>query len=221
LLPRWHWRATEFVDRRGGIADEARQAHANGTRRGVLPPLNPEGIEMNFARTTVALLLLTTIAVHGANAQTTMTREQVKAELAEAIRTGNIPANGDSGLMLNELFPQRYPARDAQASRTREQVKAELAEAVRTGNMIAIGELGMKANEAFPNRYPPVAVAAGKTREQVKAETAEAIRTGDIIASGELGLKLNELYPQRYAKARGMDAVQARSASSAPDAVMR
>jgi lambda repressor-like predicted transcriptional regulator len=185
------------------------------------PLLNLEGIDMNFARTTVALLLLTTIGVQAANAQTTMTREQVRAELAEAIRTGNIPANGDSGLMLNELFPQRYPRPEVQAGRSREQVKAELAEAVRTGNVLAIGELGMKANEAFPNRYPHVAGEAGKSREQIKAETAEAIRTGDIIAGGELGLKLNELYPQRYAKARGMDTIQARSSSSATDAAMR
>jgi hypothetical protein len=36
------------------------------------------------------------------------TREQVKAELAEAIRTGDIIANGETGLKLNEEFPQRY-----------------------------------------------------------------------------------------------------------------
>ena len=36
------------------------------------------------------------------------TREQVKAELAEATRTGDIIAPGESGLKLNELYPQRY-----------------------------------------------------------------------------------------------------------------
>ncbi|NYT60243.1 DUF4148 domain-containing protein [Alcaligenaceae bacterium] len=37
-----------------------------------------------------------------------VTREQVKAELAEAIRTGNI-ITGESSAKLNEQFPQLYP----------------------------------------------------------------------------------------------------------------
>ena len=37
------------------------------------------------------------------------TREQVKAELAEAQRTGDIIADGESGKKLNELYPSRYP----------------------------------------------------------------------------------------------------------------
>ena len=170
---------------------------------------------MNFTRTTFALLLLATLGTHGAGAQSAKTREQVKAELAEAIRTGNMPASGESGLMLNELYPQRYPQRVVQAGRTREQVKVELAEAIRTGDMVAAGESGLKLNEEFPNRFPAVAVAAGKSREQVKAETAEAIRSGDMMATGDAGLKLNELYPQRYAKERGVYTAQARPTSSA------
>lgn len=39
------------------------------------------------------------------------TREQVKAELEEAIRTGDILAPGKSGRKLNELYPSRYPAK--------------------------------------------------------------------------------------------------------------
>jgi hypothetical protein len=35
-------------------------------------------------------------------------RAQVKAETAEAIRNGDMLANNDSGLKLNELYPQRY-----------------------------------------------------------------------------------------------------------------
>ena len=33
----------------------------------------------------------------------------LRAELAEAIRTGNIQGNGDRSEPLNELFPHRYP----------------------------------------------------------------------------------------------------------------
>lgn len=40
-----------------------------------------------------------------------VTREQVKAELAEAIRTGDLMADGESGRKLNEVFPNRDPAK--------------------------------------------------------------------------------------------------------------
>jgi hypothetical protein len=43
-----------------------------------------------------------------ATAATGLTRDQVKAELREAIRTGDIAVAGDSGLKMNEAFPRRY-----------------------------------------------------------------------------------------------------------------
>ena len=173
---------------------------------------------MNFARTTISLLLLAAIGTT-AQAQSEKTREQVKAELTEAIRTGDVLANGDSGLKLNEMYPQRYPHAPAAIGATRAQVKAELAEAIRTGDMIASGESGLRLNEEFPQRYPAVAFAAGKTREQVRAETAEAIRTGDMIAAGESGLKLNQLYPRHYAKELATYTAHARSSSPAAAAI--
>jgi lambda repressor-like predicted transcriptional regulator len=167
--------------------------------------------EMRFCRATLAVLLAAAGAVNGADAQSVKTREQVKAELAEAIRTGNMYAPGESGLLLNEISPQRYPEqaakRAALTGKTREQVKAELQEAIRTGDIVASGESGLKLNEEFPARYASTAapvVTAGKSREQVKSETAQAIRAGDVVANNETGMKLNELYPQRYAKEREM-----------------
>ena len=71
---------------------------------------------MNIARTTISLVLLAALGTT-AQAQSDMTREQVKAELADAIRTGDILAPGDSGLKLNEEFAQRYAK--ARASRDR------------------------------------------------------------------------------------------------------
>ncbi|UYO92475.1 DUF4148 domain-containing protein [Pollutimonas sp. M17] len=109
-----------------------------------------------------------------------VTREQVKAELAEAIRTGNISPD-ESGLKLNEQFPQRYPAQQLVATKSRQQVNAELAEAMRTGN-ISFGESGLKLNEQFPYNYPLQDGFASKTREQVKAELAEAISKGWLYA---------------------------------------
>lgn len=109
-----------------------------------------------------------------------VTRAQVKAELAEAIRTGNV-SSGESGLKLNEQFPHRYPAQRAATSKSREQVKTELAEAISTGN-VSSGESGQKLNEQFPYNYPSQQKIAIKSREQVQAELAEAISTGQVGA---------------------------------------
>jgi hypothetical protein len=126
------------------------------------------------------------------------TREQVKAELAEAQRNGDVVANGETGLKLNELNPGRYPAKPAVPGKTRAQVKGELAEAQRTGDIVGNSRTGEKLNEMYPGRYPPKPVVVGKTRAEVKAELAEAVRNGDVIANGESGQKLNELSPGRY-----------------------
>ncbi len=85
---------------------------------------------------TYASILALTLAAFSAgsaladDASAPKTREQVKAELAEAIRTGDIEY-GERGQKLNELFPGRYPAKPAVQGKTR----AELAEAIRTGQL--------------------------------------------------------------------------------------
>jgi predicted RNase H-like HicB family nuclease len=162
--------------------------------------LTSKGPIMSTSRTTFALLALAAaLAAASAQAQTGKTREEVRAELAEAIRTGNVIANGESGLTLRELFPQRYPAIASAPGLTRAQVIGEFEEARRTGDLMAGGESGLRLNELYPQAYPTKFAGLGKTREQVKAELAEAIRTGNIMASGEAGGLLKDLYPQRYA----------------------
>ncbi len=74
-------------------------------------------------------------------------REQVKAELAEATRTGELLA--PSGLKEKSLSPGLYPAEPVVAGKPRDQVKVETAEAIRAGD-IAYGEAGLKRNELFP-----------------------------------------------------------------------
>ena len=86
------------------------------------------------------------------------TRAQVNAELTEAIRAGDIYADSEPTVKLNELFPDRYPAKSAVADKTRERVKAELAQAVRTGDIYAGGEPSWKLNELFPGLYPSQSV---------------------------------------------------------------
>lgn len=66
------------------------------------------------------------------------TRAEVLAELAEAQRTGDIAANiGNSSKKLNELYPERYPAKPVAQGKTRAQVLAELAEAQLSGELVA------------------------------------------------------------------------------------
>lgn len=113
-----------------------------------------------------------------ADAGTSLTRAQVKAELAEAVRTGDVVVV-EHGAKMNEIFPQLYPVQDATPGMTRAQVQTELAEAVRTGNM-APGEGAVALNEAFPQLYPAQHEMAGKTRDEVKAELAEAVRMGHL-----------------------------------------
>jgi hypothetical protein len=168
---------------------------------------------MRYARTTLAALLIATIGIPAAQAQTEKTREQVRAELADAMRSGSLAASGEIGLPQSELSPQRYARAAAAPGRTRDEVRAELAEATRSGNLVATGEVGTGLSTDFRKRYPDFAVAA-KSRAQVKAETAEAIRNGDMPANNDSGLKLNELYPQRYARQRGMYAAEAQPASA-------
>ncbi|WP_442595563.1 DUF4148 domain-containing protein [Parapusillimonas sp. JC17] len=107
-----------------------------------------------------------------------VTRAQVKAELAEAVRTGNMIA-GESGQQLNEIFPHNYPAQQSGSTVTRAQVKAELAEAVRAGNVVA-GESSTALNQAFPQNYVAQNQVADKSREQVRAELAEAAASGQM-----------------------------------------
>jgi len=155
---------------------------------------------MKLNRTITASLLLSVLSV-GAIAQPQITREQVKAELREAIRTGDI-IDGYLGLTRYERNPSAYPARPVVAGKTRDQVKAELREAIRIGD-ITDGYEGLTRYERNPSAYPARTVVAGRTRDEVKAELAEAIRTGDIVV-GESSLKLNEQHPGRYPKAHAL-----------------
>ena len=175
-----------------------------------------------FARATSALFLLAALGA-AAHADGGMTRAQVKAELDEAMRTGNMLAAGESGMTLRELNPQRYhPAPVVALGKSRAEVQTELADAIRTGDIMAHDESGLRVNEEFPQRFPAQVVAAGKSRAEVKAELAEAIRTGDMLANDESGLRLNEELPRHYAKPRAAQAGSPRlMTAEAPSAAGR
>ena len=94
-------------------------------------------------------LFIASAMLVGSPAFAQLTRDQVKAEFAEAVLTGGIMSNR-GGQKLNERFPDRYPAKQVQSTLTREQVKAELAEAQRTGNYVMAGEESGLCNEVHP-----------------------------------------------------------------------
>ncbi|MFO6418633.1 DUF4148 domain-containing protein [Hylemonella sp. W303a] len=149
--------------------------------------------------TSLSLVAIAAALIAGpALADTAKTREQVQAELAQAVRSGTIVAVGEDSLTLNEQFPGLYPQQTAKAGKTAEQAQAELTAAVRNGDMV-VGT-SSKMNQLFPDLYPKQAAKAGKTREQVQAELADAVRTGDIVAVGEDSTTLNQQFPGLYAQ---------------------
>jgi len=155
---------------------------------------------MISSRIAAAVLALTTLgAAHAQSASPGPTRDQVRAELLDAQRRGDLPAPGELGLKPREITPDRFAASPAVQGLTRAQVVAELQEARRNGD-VEVGESGRTAFEIAPRNFPERAVAQGKSREQVREELAEAVRTGNVVATGEIGAQLNEVYPNRYAK---------------------
>lgn len=102
---------------------------------------------MKTSYAAIIALSLSTLAASYANAEYAIadyntastatvpgkTRAQVLAELAEAQRTGDIYANGNSDKKLNELRPDLYPTKAIVQGKTRVQVQAELAQAQRSG----------------------------------------------------------------------------------------
>lgn len=151
-----------------------------------------------IAALTMAAATLSAGQVFAADASTSKTREQVQTELAEAIRTGEILADAETGRKASEVNPTLYPAKATVQGKTRQEVKADLAEAIRTGDIVADLENGLKANEVNPSLFPAKEKAQGKTREEVKAELAEAIRSGEILLGGEIGSqRRNPLGSQR------------------------
>jgi hypothetical protein len=171
---------------------------------------------MNSLRTLSIAMAAATLFINPTHAQPQggLTREQVKAELAEAIRSGELRAVGEFHLRLRDLHPGRYaPAPAGPAPKTRQQVRLELEQARADGTLIEAGELGLPRAEIAPHLFGARPPLFGKTRDEVKAELALARRLGDV-AGGEDSRTLAEIYPEVYAPARAehLAATRARTA---------
>jgi hypothetical protein len=119
------------------------------------------------------------------------TRAQANAELATAIRNGDMLAAGDSGLREKDLYPNRYPADPVVAGKSRQQVEAELAVAIRNGDMLAPGELGMRENQLEPQFYAqhrdttmPGTLAAAGGRDSQSQPVQEKGHAPSLTADG-------------------------------------
>lgn len=159
-------------------------------------PVSVVGVHLHaLAACCVALLVACASSAHGQEART---REQVRDELAEALRVGDVIPAGEGSLTLRQRHPTQYPLASAQAGMTRKQVKAQVTAAIRDGELIEAGEGGQTLRELHPGHYAMPPAVAGKTRTQVQQALAEAIRTGDILAAGESGQTWRDRYPGRY-----------------------
>lgn len=176
---------------------------------------------MHHSSKVTLITLLIAVTSVGACAQTTLgkTRDEVRKELAEAMRDGTMVQAGEIGLPMREVHPGNYPKQPAMAGRTRADVLAELDTARRNGDLLARGDSSLTLNEQYQSQYQQHPVMAGKTRAQVLAELAEARRTGDIVAAGESGLTLREIHPGAYPTAAA--AMYAGAAASAPGQKMQ
>jgi len=132
-----------------------------------------------FSTLALALAAFAAGNALAAEASGPKTRAQVLTELAQAQRSGDIVAYGESGKKLNELYPSQYPAKPAVQGKTRAQVLTELVEAQRSGDIVAYGESGKKLNELYPSQYPAKPAVQDHTRAQVLAELAQAKRSGE------------------------------------------
>ena len=137
---------------------------------------------------TIAFSLVTLAASHAmAMSSAPLTREQVRAELEQAQRSGDIIGQSDTGKMLIEMYPGKYPTKPASQGKTREQVRAELTQAQVSGDIMAGSDRGKMLNEVTPGKYPAKPATQGITREQVRAELGQA-----RYATSESGWQPNE-----------------------------
>lgn len=126
-------------------------------------------------RSTFSALALAVAALSSVGAQAadgSVSREQVRAELAQAQRSGDLLAAGEAGLARNQANPAAYGAQSA-AGLSREAVQAELAQYRREG----VNPWSMSYNplKSFRSSTSRDAVSSQflEAREQVAAFTGE------------------------------------------------
>jgi Domain of unknown function (DUF4148) len=115
----------------------------------------------------VAIALSTLVAGHAlaADPSVAKTREQVRAELAEAQRNGTLLVDGDQGIRVYQVTPRPAAQKTADKAaekavvvgKTRAEVLQELRDARANGTLIANSETGETYRDIDPRSYPPLA----------------------------------------------------------------
>jgi Domain of unknown function (DUF4148) len=111
---------------------------------------------MKNARTSIIALALTALSASSvfATDMAPKTRDQVRAELAQAQRDGTLIADGQTGATFRQVFPGSYMQPVAASTSSRDEVRAELMEAQRNGTLVADGQTGATFRDLNPSRYP-------------------------------------------------------------------
>jgi hypothetical protein len=126
-------------------------------------------------RSTFSALALAVAALSSVGAQAadgSLSRDQVRAELAQAQRNGDLLAAGEAGLPQNQVNPAAYGAQPA-AGVSREAVQAELAQYRREGvNPWAMSYNPLKSFKGTASRAD-VSAQYVESRDRVAAFTGE------------------------------------------------
>jgi hypothetical protein len=135
-----------------------------------------------------ALTIAATLAGSGtAFAQECTTREQVQAELRQALRDETILSGDSSGAIALERAA-RHPAPPTVADPALErQMKAELADAVREETILSGDSSGAMALERAARHPAPPTVADAARQRQIKVELADALRNETILSGDSSG----------------------------------
>ncbi len=140
---------------------------------------------MKSARLSLIALALSTAslgAAFAADASASKTRDQVRAELAEAQRNGTLIADGQTGATFRDLNPGRYMTMSATSTKTRAEVQAELRDAWARGELVADGQTGATFRDLAPHRYTTQTMA-------LQPRMRESIQVGQAL-QGDTMLQL-------------------------------
>jgi hypothetical protein len=132
---------------------------------------------MNTARLSLIALAISTASVgaaFAADASTSKTRDQVRAELAEAQRNGTLIADGQTSATFRDLSPGRYATMPAISMTTRATVQAELRDAWARGELVADGQTGATYRDLAPHRYTMQTVA-------MQPRMSESTQVGQVL----------------------------------------
>jgi hypothetical protein len=129
------------------------------------------------------LTVAATLAGSGnAFAQECTTREQVQAELRQALRDETILSGDSSGAIALERAA-RHPSPPTVADPAlARQMKVELADALRDETILSGDSSGAMALERAARHPAPRTVADVARQQQVKVELADALRNGTIVS---------------------------------------